>query len=250
MAILKKEKKREKYGFWYLLAEPDLFEMVEKSGYGEREFVLFQKKRFITSLLSSLIALIPGLVLNKWFFLLGIVFAVYTWRNRYTKEKHEYQNMVFRKSVTWISFQRLVVMYMKGPTDSIYPVLQKLLTRLVDSPFKTNLQRFLIDITDDPQDVKPYITFAEYAAGGMDSAYTFMTALYNFQRFSHDNSIIDELSDVARLEMMEGIKDIRKTKEKRFYLFPTYITMLNVIPMFGFMFGMIYQVFLHHMNNI
>ncbi|PKR83053.1 hypothetical protein [Heyndrickxia camelliae] len=238
----------KKDNFWHLIAENDLFEMVEKSGFGDKEFVLFQKRRLKGSLLSTIAAIVPTLLLSKWFAFSSILFFIYTWRNYYIKEKREYQDNLREKLTSWYVFERLVVVYLKGAHESIFEVLKKVLDRLEESEFKSHLERLIIDITEDSKSVNPYLNFAERAAGGNDAALTFMTSLYIYKNSTHDSSVIDELSDNARKEMMRGIVDIRKIKEKGFYHFPTKITMLNPIPMFGYMAGVAVNVFMNNMN--
>jgi len=242
--------KPEKKGFWHLVAEPDLFEMVEKSGYGEYEFQVFQKKRFRNSLIASLAAVVPAIFISPWLAFLGTIFFLMQWRSAYTKEKKEFQDLLYDKQISWFSFQRLVVSYLTGDgkSDSIFVVFKKILSRLEEGEFKSNLQRLIIEITEDPESVRPFLTFANNAAGGTDSALTFMTALYNFKNHTHDNSVIDELSEKARNEMIRGIHEIRQKKEKDFYYFPTKLTMLNIIPMFGFMIGVVVYVFTNNMS--
>lgn len=234
----------KKQGFWHLVAETDLFEMVEKSGFGEYEFILFQKRRLKASLLSMLASVVPTILLNPWFATTAVLFFVYTWRSYYTKEKNEYQGVLYEKQISWYIFQRLVVTYLKGSGGSLFNVFNKILDRLEEGEFKDNLYRITIDITNDSQSAEPFIKFAEQAAGGTDSSLTFMTSLYNFKNHTNDSSVIDELSDTARREMMRGVHDIRTIKEKSFYFFPTKLTMLNVIPMFGYMVGVAYGVFM------
>lgn len=240
----------QKKGFWHLIAEPDLFEMVERSGHGEHEFTTFQKKRFRNALLSMLGAAVPAILISPWLSFLGLLLFVYTWRIAYTKEKKVFQDELYDKQISWYIFQRLIVSYLTGDgkSDSIFIVLKKILDRMDEGEFKSNIQRLIIEITDDPEKVAPFLKFARNGAGGTDPALTFMTALYNFKNNTHDNSVIDELSDIARKEMMRGIHDIRRKKEKDFYFFPTKLTMLNVVPLFGFMASVIFNVFSNNMS--
>lgn len=240
----------ERKGFWHLVAETDLFDMVLKSGYGEYEFTVFQKKRLRNSLLSSLAAVIPAILISPWLSFLGALFFVITWRSFYTKERNEYQEHLYQKQVSWYVFQRLIVSYItgEGKSDSITVVLWKIHDMLEEGEFKSHLERLIIEITEDSESVKPFLVFANNAAGGTDSALTFMTAIYNFKNHTHDNSVIDELSDMARNEMMRGVHDIRQAKEREFYFFPTKLTMLNVIPMFGFMISVVIYVFTNNMK--
>jgi hypothetical protein len=238
----------KKHKFWHLVAENDLFEMVEKSGFGEYEFVLFQKRRLRGALLSTLAAIVPTILLSKWFAFTAILFFVVTWRNSYAKEKNEYQAALYEKQISWFVFQRLVSIYLKGENHSTFIAFNKVLEMLEESEFKTYFHRLNIDIIEDSSSVQPYMDFAKNAAGGTDSSLTFMSALYNFKNSCHDSRIIDELSDMARREMMRGIKDVRKIKERGLYFFPTKLTMLNVIPMIGYMIGVAYNIFTKSMN--
>ncbi|MFA1782400.1 hypothetical protein ACDX77_19185 [Bacillus velezensis] len=238
----------KKQGFWHLVAENDLYEMVEKSGYGEQEFVHFQKRRLRNSLISMLGAVLPAIILSPWLSFLALLFFVITWRREYTKERLEFQDVLYEKQLSWFVFQRLIVTYLKGVDDSISGAFEKILDRLEEGEFKDSLHRLSIEITRHPDKVLPYLQFAKDAAGGTDESLTFMTALYNFKNNSHDSAIIDGLSERARNDMRRGIRDIRKMKEKSFYLFPTKLTMLNVIPMFGYMAGVAVDVFTNNMN--
>lgn len=241
----------KKGNIWYLLAEPDLFEMVEKAGYGEHEFLVFQKRRFRNAAISTLGAAVPAVLISPWLSFLGIIFFVYSWRFTYTKEKKVFQDELYEKQISWYVFQRLVVSYLtgNGKSDSIFIVLGKILDRLEDGEFKSHVQRLVIGITEDPENVDPFLEFAKAGAGGTDSALTFMTALYNFKNNTHDNSVIDELSDIARKEMMRGIHSIREKKERDFYFFPTKLTMLNVVPLFGFMASVFVNLFIESISK-
>lgn len=237
--------------FWHLVAENDLYEMVEKSGFGEYEFYLFQKKRLIRSLFSTTAAIIPTLLVSKWLALTSIIFFVYTWRRMYVQERYEFNGMLFEKRIGWHVFQRMIVTYLVGSNTSVVSALKKTRESLEDGEeFTEHLNRLLIDMVDNPFSVQPYITFAENAAGGTDDALTFMTALYNYKHHSKDNSIISQLSEIARNSMMRGIKEIKRHKELGFYFFPTKITMLNVAPMFGYMAGAALDLIMRNLNNL
>lgn len=241
----------KKPNIWYQLAEPDLFEMVEKAGYGEHEFLVFQKRRFRNAAIATLGAAVPAILISPWLSFLGIIFFVMSWRYTYTKEKKVFQDELYEKQISWFVFQRLVVSLLtgNGKSDSIFNVLEKILDRLNDGEFKSHVQRKIIGITEDPESVDPFLEFAKRGAGGTDSAMTFMTALYNFKNNTHDNSVIDELSDIARKEMMRGIYAIREKKEKDFYFFPTKLTMLNVVPMLGFMLSVGVNLFIESIGK-
>jgi|GEM_PF-3922758 len=243
-----RENKNTKHKLLYFLAEADLFEMVEKSGYGEREFLLFQKRRLMKSLMASLVALIPAFLINRWFLLSGVVFGLYMWRAIYTKEKKEYQDELVAKTLIWYMYERLMVVYLYENVKSVYSATKDILDRLKSSEFKQDLYRFALDMTYEPESVEPYIMFANKGAGGTDKAQSFMISVYNYQRKAKDSSILDELSDTARKEMIEGMKTIRKAKERPIYMVATYFTMLNVIPMFGYMGGSALHLFTNSAN--
>ncbi|AMM99552.1 hypothetical protein UP12_19250 (plasmid) [Bacillus pumilus] len=235
-------------GFWYLVAEEDLFEMVEKSGYGEAEFIHFQKKRLRNAILSMIGAVLPALILSPWLGFLAIFFFTHTWRQAYVKEKIEFRDLLYEKQINWFVFQRLVVNFVKSNNGSIIIGLRKVLDQLEPGEFKDHIFRLINNITKNPGKVDPYLQFSEEAAGGTDGSKTFMTSLYNYKHNSADPAIIDNLNMQASKAMMESVKMIRLQKENRFALYPTKMTMLNVIIMFGFMAGVAVTVITKNMN--
>ncbi|WP_079707726.1 hypothetical protein [Paraliobacillus ryukyuensis] len=223
--------------FWFLIAENDLFDMVKKSGFGLDEFYQFQRKRFVRSILSSLVAIIPSILISPWFGFSAVLFFMYTWRYVYKQEKYEFNKDVFEKQINWQVFKKMFRNYIRNDNPSIVAVLKKMLERLKESHFKDHLNKFIIDITEHPENVKPYVDFSKNAAGGTNESLTFMLNLYNYQNYPGDSSVVDELLNDTRDEMMEGIKDIRSIKERWFYFVPTKLTMLQTILLFGYMAG-------------
>ncbi|WP_144514847.1 hypothetical protein [Bacillus pumilus] len=235
-------------GFWHLIAEEDLFEMVKRSGYGEAEFIHFQKKRLRNSFLSMIGAILPAVILSPWLSFLALIFFTYTWRQAYVKEKIEFRELLYDKQINWFVFQRLIVNLIKGSRGSVIIGLHKVLEQLEEGEFKNNVHRLMLNITRRPGEVGPYMEFAEEAAGGTDESKTFMTSLYNYKHNSSDSAIIDNLNLQANKAMMQSVKMIRIQKENKFALYPTKMTMLNVIIMFGFMAGVAVTVITKNMN--
>lgn len=234
--------------FWFLVAENDLYDMVKKSGFGEKEFYYFQKKRMTRSLISSLAAIIPSLLISPWFAFSSVLFFLYTWRLMYKQERYEYDKETFDKQINWQVFKKMFRNYIQKDNSSTVVVLKKLLLRLETSDFKDQLNRFIIDITENPEEVKPYVDFAKNAAGGSNESLTFMTNLYNYHNYPGDSSVVDELLSDTRDEMMEGIRDIRAIKERSFYFYPTKITMLQVVLLFGYMAGATINIVVDKLN--
>lgn len=237
-----------KNSFWYLIAESDLFEMVEKSGYGEHEFLVFQKRRLRNSIFSGTLAIVPAILVNPYLLSLGLFFFIYNWRKQYTDERREYQDNLFEKQVSWYYFIRLIASFVVGHKESVYVVFNKIQDRLPEGSFKDNTNKLLIDITDNPNKLEPYITFANNAAGGTDESLTFMTAFYNYVNYSNDGSIVDELCAIAKEQMKRGTTEIRMMKERHFYFYPTKLTMLNTIPIFGFVVSIAVYVMTNGLN--
>lgn len=244
-------KKVERKGFWHLVAEPDLFDMVLKSGHGEYEFKVFQKRRLRNSLIAAVAgAALPTILISPWLAFSGLILFLYTWRNVYAKEKKVYDDELYEKQISWYAFQRLTTSFVSGDgaKDSIFVVFGKVLSKLVKGEFKESLKRLMVEITEESNELDPYIRFAKNGAGGTDSSLTFMMALYNFRSHTHDKSIINELTEIARKDMERGIYKNRKIKERHFYFFPTKLTLLNTIPMIGFFVSVVVYVFTNNMS--
>lgn len=244
-------KNNERKGFWHLVAEPDLFDMVLKSGHGEHEFIVFQKRRLRNSLIAAIFgAALPTILISKWLAFVGMVLFLYAWRNVYAKEKKVFNDELYEKQIDWFAYQRLTSSFIPGDgkNDSIFVVFSKVLSKLEEGEFKESLKRLMIEITEESTELDPYLRFAQNGAGGTDDSLTFMMALYNFKSHTHDKSIINELTEIARRDMERGIYKNRRMKERDFYFFPTKLTLLNTIPMIGFFAGVIIHVFTNNMS--
>ncbi|MCY9145417.1 hypothetical protein [Bacillus sp. T9C1] len=232
----------KKRSIWHKFAEKDLYEMIEKMGYGEKEFTLFQRKRLIKSLMITLAAIPPGILINKLWFFLAIPAFFYIWYLDYAKAKKEYRGFLFKKQLAFSKFMRLVMPYLKQKHNSIYTVFNKILRRLEKgSDLKAALENLMTEINDKPNSIEPYLAFARYS-GGSDSHISFMTMLYDYSQYTSDESVITELGQLASDELFEGIDEIINIKTRSFVFFPTKLTLANFILLAGYMGAIIYNL--------
>ena len=73
--------------------------------------------------------------------------------------------------------------------------------------------------------------------------FLFMTTLYDYQQNTFDSSIIEELGKMASEQLFNGVDEIIEFKLRKFNMFPTKITMLSLIIVFGYMISTFINLF-------
>ncbi|MCP8032779.1 hypothetical protein JKS07_13590, partial [Listeria monocytogenes] len=219
--------------FYHAIAEINLYSMVQKMGYGEEEFFLFQRKRLIKSTLMMVAAVPLALTITKWLFLLAPVLFIYSWWVDYQKEKREFTNFLFLKNLDFAKFMRLVVPYLMQNSTGLYGVFNRMIKRLEDGEVKQLLRQLMIDMTNNPGSDLPFRTFAE-SAGDSDEAVTFMITLYDYSEYAKDDSVLKDLSELASNEILRGSDEIIDIKSKRFAFFPSKLNMLSTLLLMGY----------------
>ncbi|EKZ1357851.1 hypothetical protein Q9T70_002925, partial [Listeria monocytogenes] len=220
--------------FYHAIAEINLYTMVQKMGYGEEEFFLFQRKRIVKSSFMMLAAIPLALTISKWLFLLAPVLFIYNWWNDYQKEKREFHHFIFLKNLDFAKFMRLVVPYLMQNNTSLYGVFNRMIKRLDEGEVKQLLRQLMIDMTNNPGTDEPFRTFAE-SAGDSEEAITFMVTLYDYSEYAKDDSVLKDLSELASNEILRGSDEIITIKSKRFAFFPTKLNMLSTLLLMGYM---------------
>lgn len=205
----------------------------------------WQFNRFMTSAIVAIFSLVTVAVMNlkPIYFGGGIVVALLLYLIKGRSVSGYYTRYKFNRNLEFAKFARLIVPLLKQMKDgvSIYSVFAQILPRLQSPIDRKLLQRLMIQITDRPNDIEPYIEFSK-SMSGTDFSLTFMTLLYDVSQGATDDNIIENLGKEVSSQLMDVITDIIEFKKSKFTNFPTKIVAPNMILIIGFMVCMmIYQ---------
>ena len=227
---------------WHKLAEKDLYKMLKELRYTDEMFIKYQKNRFTKSILFLVAGIILAFI-QPYLIIAGIVLALFQWTNEYKRVKRFYNNSLFQKQLTFSKFTRMLIPYLLQSNATLYNVFNKMLFRLEEGYVKSSLENLIIEMNDNPNSEEPFKKFA-LTASGTDQAVLFMTTLYDYQQNTFDSSIIEELGKMASEQLFNGVDEIIEFKLRKFNMFPTRITMLSLIIVFGYMISTFVHLFM------
>lgn len=226
---------------YHRLAEKDLRKMLHRMRYSEDKFYEIQKKRVIRGALMLLLTIF--LSLFSWVYgVFGLILTVVQWMSQYRSIKGSYRNFIFKQQLNFSKFARMLIPYLYEDGATLYSVFNRLLNRLEESYVKQCLERLIIDMNNHPNSAIPFKEFGE-TASGTDEGVLFMHTLHDYQQNSFDRSIIQELGRMASEDLFKGIDEIIAFKLRKFNLFPTKLTMINLIIVMGYMLAVFMDLF-------
>ena len=231
-----------------------LIRSLEKSSYDKMKLMNttdeFIKKWQLQRIILSLIAAIVGdfLIICVFkqpliFALSGPVIGLILYGLKHVNVNQQYKVYKFNRNLEFSKFARLIVPYLRQAKNgtSIYHIFNQMVNRMENPIDRQLMQKLMIQITDYPTEMWPYIDFAKKMSG-TDFSITFMTLIYDISQGATDDNIIDELGKEVSQQLMDIISDIIEFKEKKFMMFPTMIVAPNMVLILGYMACiMIYQ---------
>ncbi|MEG0857391.1 MAG: hypothetical protein RSG52_13030 [Terrisporobacter sp.] len=226
---------------WHKLAEKDLYKIFKELRYTDEMFIKFQKNRFKKCALFLIAGFMLGFIKIQ-LVLIGVILALFQWTSEYKKLKSYYNNSIFKKQLTFSKFTRMLIPYLLQSNATLYNVFNKMLIRLEDGYVKSCLEKLILEMNDNPNSEQPFKEFA-LTASGTDQAVLFMTTLYDYQQNTFDGSVITELGRMASEQLFNGVDEIIDFKLRKFNMFPTKITMLSIIIIFGYMISTFIHLF-------
>lgn len=201
------------------------------------------RNRFLMSGFVVVIATIVALILHNKFsaaifgaaFLLGAGLWILDSR----KTTSYYREYRLERQIAFAQFTRLAAAYMpelsKGA--NLYSLFKKILPRMDNKRDHASLEALMIDMQVDPDDPKPFMTFAhEFSAS--DSAEMIMGTIQQMYQGNVDDHNIRALADLANSDMLRQIDDVITYKIKKFNNLTTRVAMCSMIVIFGF-FGLL-----------
>lgn len=232
---IEKQNNNNKKKFIRYIAEKDLYPILEEMGNTKTRIDKFQKKRIRQSLIVLIVVCGIGLFLSKWFYVGAIVASIFFYRSSHKKVVRQYTTWKFQRHLQFSKFTRLLIPYLKQSAGrmSLYAIFNKILLRTENEADRASLYRLMTEMSNKPNDINPFIEFANRSSG-TDMSVLFMSTIFDFQQSSFDTSVIDELGKIASEELMHGIDEIIQYKLRRFAFFPTKIVMTCFIIVLGF----------------
>lgn len=233
MRIIKQTTKRKK--FYRAVAERDLYPMLIEMGNNQRNIDAFQKKRLLQSLFLMIIIFFFSIIFSRWLYIGMIVGAYLLYKLQYKTIRSKYTTWRFQRHLQFSQFTRLLIPYLKQNKGqvSLYSIISKLMQRLDDEQERSSLYRLMSEMSSKPNDIQPFIDYANRSSG-TDMSILFMSTIFDFQQSTFDSSVIDELGRISSEELISGIDEIITFKLKRFIFFPTKIVMSSFVIVLGF----------------
>ncbi|AZV54787.1 hypothetical protein DKE43_17615 [Bacillus pumilus] len=219
------------FSFWEKIGESNLREMLLYLN-PELSFERFQKKRFFKAV-SIFLASLPVIAFKPVVTLIALALACFIYHMDYRKIKGWYEVEKFQRELVFFKFSREVYIYLLENMSTVYQAFERLSSRVDEGLLKDSLKKLLISMNESPNDVQPFIDFANDTSGS-DSARLFMLTLYEYQQNSKDDSIIYELGKMTNEQLFMTVDDIIEYKLRKFGTFPTKVAMPVMIVMISF----------------
>lgn len=221
--------------FYRSIAEKDLYPMLMDMGNSQPRIDQFQKKRILQTVLVAFVFLVSGLLFSHWFYIGILVGSIMFYKMRYKNVSSQYNTWKFQRHLQFSKFTRLLIPYLKQSKGgvSLYTIFNKILQRTEDEQDRNSLYTLMSEMSSKPNDIEPFIAFANRSSG-TDMSVLFMSTIFDYQQSTFDTSVIDELGKIASEELLSGIDEIINFKLRRFVFFPTKIVMSSFIIVVGF----------------
>lgn len=196
--------------------EENYIKILNRMGFPEAQIKKRMKKRITLTIFMLTIFFLLFTLLNNWIILiLLLIMPFLAFKNDYSKAKKDYESFSFKQEIQFSKFMRLIVPYLKQDNGnvSLYTVFSKLIPRF-EGEFQNSLFRLMNEMVVQPNDIKPFIDFAERSSN-KDVDINFMMSLFDFQNASNEVSVIEDLSEIANQELLKRTKNIVDAKGKK-----------------------------------
>lgn len=233
----KTDKHMGKRTFYKDLVSKSTVDFLHKMQYDDAFIEKWQRSRMLRAGLFVFAAIVVHIALGKLPVTLGILamgIMLYVYADKGVS--NAYVLYRFQRNLAFAKFTRLVVPYLRadgGGTESkVYTTLSSVVRRLDDPQDQQLLSQLLSEISEDPEDKKPYQRYAE-RMGGDDFALTFMETIYDIRQGATNLDIIENLARDSSKRVQKLTGDIVKLKERKLYNFLTMVIMSLIIPILG-----------------
>ncbi|MBS7576492.1 MULTISPECIES: hypothetical protein [unclassified Enterococcus] len=209
---------------------------LKKMNRSDLTILRWQKKRLLICLFLAVLAAGIALVMNAMLAVSIVIFIVIGYFYQELLIKRYYQRYRFERNLQFFKFARLVIPYLMQAKQgiSIYQILGYMTRRIETPADQQQLSILMNQITEYPESIEPYLTFAN-AMSDSDYAVIFMTVIFDISQGATDEQMIEELGKTVSNQLMQVIDEIIEFKTKKFVMFPTKLTMINLVLIIGYM---------------
>lgn len=244
-ALNLKEEKKKKKGILEKMSETQLYPIMREMGHSDIAINQFQSKRIVMTVAVAFIFAVAGLFLMHWFYFAALIMPPLFWLSKYKTIQVQYQMYRFKREMEFTKFIRLLIPYLKRSNgqQSLYTVFNKIIRRMKHEADKRSLSQLMVEMSDNPDSVQPFIDFAKRASGNK-RAIIFMTTIFHYRQSTFDMSVINELGQEASTQLMEGIQEIINSKLSRLTFYPMKLVYPILIVILGFAAGMLFDTWM------
>lgn len=209
---------------------------LRKMNRSDFDILIWQKRRLILSIFLLLFACFTALLINPIIAIIIVLFILIAYFYQELLIRRRYQRFRFERNLQFFKFARLVIPYLMQAKQgiSIYQILSSMVPRIETQADQQLLSVLMTQITEQPESIQPYIKFAN-AMSDSDYAVTFMSVIFDISQGATDEQMIEELGKTVSVKLMQAIDEIINFKQKKFVMFPTKLTMINLILIIGYM---------------
>ena len=219
------------------------YELLTEMNNTDESIAKWQWNRMLRCFTLIIIGIVFYGLFQHLLFLLGITFlAVWLYVKGDGQVKTLYQNYKFKRQLEFAKFTRLLIPYLKlkHSKSNFYGVLNKIIPRLDGEEDQKLLMNLMLDMTNHPNSLEPFLKYAEQTSG-TDNSVLFMTTLFDFKQGATDLDVIEKLDEMMGEELMKCVDEIVRFKVQKFVFFPTKLTMTNFILVLGFTASVLYH---------
>ena len=221
--------------FWFFTLGDEDYKLLIEMNNSDETIIKWQAKRLLKCALVAIYGIMLAIFLGNLSILgigVALTFAFYHIQRSGIKQMyHQYQ---FERQLEFAKFTRLVIPHLKLKRNggNLYGIFNKLLPRMEHEEDRILLMNLMQDMSDRPNEIEPFLSYAEKASG-TDKAVLFMGTVFDIKQGSSDLNVIEEIDKMMSHELMNTIKQIIQYKEKRFAMFSTKVTMSSIIFTLG-----------------
>lgn len=226
---------KPKGDIYFTIIPDDTYSMLRRMGNSNLAIKQWSKKLVKAMMIGALASFLLGILLNKLMLIGVIVIPILLLYTKMSGIKAQFNQWQFERRIQFSKFCRLLIPYLKQASSgvSLFTIFGKVAERLDSEQDRNLLNTLRKEMVDNPNDLQVFINYAEQASG-TDSAVLFMSILFDIRQGASDQSIVNELGAMATAELMNGLEQIIEFKSKKFLMFPTRITMMQMILVIGF----------------
>lgn len=222
--------------FWINSLNAKTYYKLKQMNTSKKTIIKWQKNRCIVTLLLFSILGILAILMKPSFIILAIFICLFFYFYHSVLVNKNYLAYKFERNLQFTKFARLVIPYLHQAKYGIgiYQILSQILPRMNSEDDKQLLRKLMVNTTNFPNSVNPFVDFAKKMSN-TDFSITFMVILFDISQGAFDNRIINELGQEVTQQLMTAIDDIISYKQKKFMMFPTKLTMINFILIIGYL---------------